>query len=87
MLAAGLIVGAIGAHLTKLGIVVQDDGGLLFTLALVDLVGALIIIFLRRRQLPVMCRNSIGGNHTGCQHFEDAPPYDLRSSLEVKWHL
>jgi hypothetical protein len=34
--------------------VVQDDGGLLFMLALVVLVGALIITFLRRRQLPVI---------------------------------
>ena len=30
LLAAGVMVGAIGSHLTKLGIVVQDDGGLLF---------------------------------------------------------
>jgi putative oxidoreductase len=34
-LALGVISGAIFFHLTKLGIVVQDDGGLLFVLALV----------------------------------------------------
>ena len=54
VLSIGSILGAISAHLTRLGIVVQDDGGLLFTLALVDLVGALIVIVLRRRQLPVI---------------------------------
>jgi hypothetical protein len=54
VLSVGLILGAIAAHLTTLGIVVQDDGGLLFMLALVVLVGALIIAFLRRRQLPVI---------------------------------
>jgi putative oxidoreductase len=54
VLAAGVILGAIGAHLTKLGIVVQDDGGLLFILAVVVLVGSLTIAFLRRRQLPVI---------------------------------
>jgi len=54
VLAAGVMVGAIGAHLTKLGIVVQDDGGLLFALAVIVLVGASIITFLRRRQLPVI---------------------------------
>jgi phosphate/sulfate permease len=34
LLALGTMVGAIGAHLTTLGIVVQDDGGLLFAMAL-----------------------------------------------------
>jgi len=33
ILAAGVISGAIFSHLTKLGIVVKDDGGLLFALA------------------------------------------------------
>ena len=54
VLSVGSILGAISAHLTRLGIVVQDDGGLLFSLALVVLVGALIVTFLRRRQLPVI---------------------------------
>ena len=34
VLALGLMVGAIGMHLTILGIEVKDDGGYLFTLAL-----------------------------------------------------
>ena len=35
LLAAGVMVGAIGSHLTKLGLVVQNDGGLLFALAVI----------------------------------------------------
>jgi uncharacterized membrane protein YphA (DoxX/SURF4 family) len=37
VLACGLMVGAILSHFTKLGIVVQNDGGLLFGLAIVTL--------------------------------------------------
>jgi putative oxidoreductase len=41
VLAMGLMAGAIGSHLTRLGIDVQGDGGLLFALAcLVFLCGA-----------------------------------------------
>ena len=52
LVALGVIVGAIGAHLTRLGIEVQGDGGLLFGLALVVLIGSLTVLWLRRRQLP-----------------------------------
>ena len=52
MLAAGVISGAIFSHLTKLGIVVQDDGGLLFILALVVFVGSVAILVIRHREIP-----------------------------------
>lgn len=52
LLSVGVITGAIGAHLTKLGIVVQNDGGLLFALALIVFFGSLGILFIRRRQIP-----------------------------------
>lgn len=51
ILAAGLMVGAIGSHLTKLGIVIKDDGGLLFGLGVVTLFAALVVVAIRRRQL------------------------------------
>jgi len=54
LLALGVILGALGAHLTRLGIEVQGDGGLLFGLALVVLVGSLTVLWLRRRELPVV---------------------------------
>jgi uncharacterized membrane protein YphA (DoxX/SURF4 family) len=52
LLAAGVMLGAVGSHLTKLGIVVKDDGGLLFALAWVVLVCALMTTYLHRRQIP-----------------------------------
>ena len=52
VVAAGVMLGAIGSHLTKLGIVVKDDGGLLFTLAIIVFAAALVTLFIHRRQLP-----------------------------------
>ena len=54
LLAAGVMVGAIGSHLTKLGIVVQDDGGLLFTLAVTVFICAIVTAILHRRQIPLI---------------------------------
>ncbi|MGH9940851.1 MAG: DoxX family protein [Pyrinomonadaceae bacterium] len=54
LLALGTISGAILSHLTKLGIVVKDDGGLLFILALATFVGSAIILYLRRGEIPVV---------------------------------
>ena len=54
LLSVGVITGAIGAHLTKLGIVVMDDGGLLFGLAVAVFIGSLTILVLSRRQLPIV---------------------------------
>ena len=54
VLALGVISGAIVSHLTKLGIVVKDDGGLLFALAIVVFVAAATVLVIRRTQLPVI---------------------------------
>jgi uncharacterized membrane protein YphA (DoxX/SURF4 family) len=54
LLAAGVMLGAIGSHLTKLGIVVKDDGGLLFGLAVIVFVAALVALFIHRRQIPLV---------------------------------
>ena len=51
-IAAGVMIGAIGSHLTKLGIVVKNDGGLLFALALAVFISALVTLFIHRRQIP-----------------------------------
>ena len=53
-IAAGVMIGAIGSHLIKLGIVVKNDGGLLFTLALIVFVCALATLFIHRRQIPLL---------------------------------
>jgi putative oxidoreductase len=54
VLAVGLMAGAIMAHLTRLGIDVQGDHGLLFKLALTVLISAAIVVVLRRKQLPIV---------------------------------
>jgi uncharacterized membrane protein YphA (DoxX/SURF4 family) len=51
LLAIGTISGAIFFHLTKLGIVVQNDGGQLFILACVVFICCAILLILFRKQL------------------------------------
>ena len=53
------------SHLTKLGIVVRDDGGLLFILALLVFTCSAIILALRRRQIPVL--GAYFGANQACQ--------------------
>lgn len=47
----GIILGAIFSHLTILGIIVQDDNGLLFFLALVIFFFSSTILFLQKEEL------------------------------------
>ena len=54
LLALGVISGALVSHLTVLGIVVKDDGGLLFGLAITVFVTSAVTAFLHRRQIPVV---------------------------------
>jgi len=54
LVALGVILGALGAHLGPLGIEVQGDGGLLFVLACVVFAGSLLVLWLRRRELPLV---------------------------------
>ena len=56
LLALGVMAGAIVSHLTVLGIVVQDDGGLLFGLALTVAACSLVTLFLHRHQIPVISK-------------------------------
>ncbi len=54
LITMGVLAGAILSHLTKLGIEVQGDGGLLFGLALTCFVGGAVITWLHRRELPLI---------------------------------
>jgi uncharacterized membrane protein YphA (DoxX/SURF4 family) len=56
LLALAVIAGAIASHLTRLGIVVQDDGGLLFALALVVFAGSATVLALRRDEVFFFAR-------------------------------
>lgn len=53
-IALGTISGAIMSHLTMLGIVVKDDGGLLFALAVAVFVLSAVVLLIHRRELPVL---------------------------------
>ena len=53
ILTLGLMSGAIMSHLTILGVEVMDDRGLLFSLALAAFTGSLMVLVLRRSQVPL----------------------------------
>ena len=55
-MAMGVMSGAIVSHLTRLGIVVKDDGGLLFGLALTVFVASAVVLVMRKAQLPIVGR-------------------------------
>jgi putative oxidoreductase len=53
-LALAVMAGAIGSHVTLLGIEVQGDGGLLFALAVIVFVASAAILVLRRTDIPIV---------------------------------
>jgi len=53
-LALGVIAGAIISHLTRLGIVVLDDGGTLFALAVIVFLASATLLWMRRREIPLL---------------------------------
>jgi hypothetical protein len=54
VISLGVISGAILSHLTELGIVVQDDGGTLFILAVTIFVLSLVTLIIHRKELPIV---------------------------------
>ena len=57
ILTIGVMAGASVCHLFILGIEVKGDGGLLFGLALAAFAGSLVVLVLRRTQIPVVGRH------------------------------
>ena len=55
-LSFGTMLGAIGGHLTKLGIEVQGDGGLLFGLASFVFVSSAFFLFTRRSEVLILAQ-------------------------------
>lgn len=53
-LAFGVMGGAIFFHLTKLGIEVKGDGGLLFALAIVTALASAAVLMMHRKELPLL---------------------------------
>ena len=56
LLTIGIMSGAVFSHLTKLGIVVQEDGGYLFGLCLTVLLCASICLYLERANLMLILK-------------------------------
>jgi putative oxidoreductase len=54
LLSIAVISGALVSHLTVLGVEVMGDGGLLFGLAVIVLLGSAAILWLRRRELVAL---------------------------------
>lgn len=57
LLALGMMAGAIGSHLTVLGIEVQGDRGLLFGLAITVFVTSGVNLYLHRAEIPLLGRS------------------------------
>ncbi len=57
ILTLGLISGAILAHLTQLGIEINEDGGTLFYMALVIFILSFIILLKTRKNIPFIGKN------------------------------
>lgn len=56
-IALGLMAGAIGMHLTVLGIEVQDDGGLLFFYALLVAACAMVVLWFNKETINARMKN------------------------------
>jgi uncharacterized membrane protein YphA (DoxX/SURF4 family) len=56
LLALGTMVGAVFSHIFVLGIVVKDDGGTLFTLAIITLLCSLILVYNQKSKIPDLLR-------------------------------
>ena len=54
LLTLGLIGGAIMLHLTQLGIEVNNDGGMLFITAVVTFILAAIVLFIYKKDIPII---------------------------------
>ena len=54
ILGLGIMAGAIFSHLTQLGVVVQNDGGTLFTLAVITFIFCGVLVWINRHQIPIL---------------------------------
>jgi hypothetical protein len=54
LIAMGVMAGAIGSHLTILGIDILGDGGQLFAYAVIVFVCCAFVAFIRRKEIPVI---------------------------------
>ena len=58
LLAIGLMAGALFFHLTKLGIEVKGDGGLLFIYALIVFISSSVLLWIYKQQILSLLKRS-----------------------------
>ena len=68
LLSLGVMSGAIVSHLTRLGIVVKNDGGLLFGLAIGVFICSAAVLALRRRELLIFLLTPLHRGECQCSH-------------------
>ena len=66
LLSLGVISGAIVSHLTRLGLVVRNDGGLLFALAVTVFVCSALVLAIRRRELVSLLLTPLHSGECQC---------------------
>lgn len=59
LLAFGTMIGAIFSHIFVLGIVVKDDGGTLFTLAIITAICCMILVYNQKNKIPDLLKLKI----------------------------
>lgn len=59
ILGIGIMGGAIFSHVTKLGIVVMDDGGYLFILCMLVLTGCLVCLYIEKNKLYTLIKRGL----------------------------
>jgi uncharacterized membrane protein YphA (DoxX/SURF4 family) len=59
LLAFGTMVGAIFSHIFVFGIVVKDDGGTLFTLAIITAICCMILVYNQKNKIPDLLKLKI----------------------------
>lgn len=59
LIGGGTMLGAVFSHLFVLGIVVKNDGGELFTLAIITLLCCMVLIFQNKSRIPDLLRLKI----------------------------
>jgi hypothetical protein len=66
LLSLAVISGALVSHFTKLGLVIRDDGGLLFALAITVFLGSGFILMFRRRELATLLLTPLHSGECKC---------------------
>ncbi|MDI1256557.1 MAG: DoxX family protein [Flavobacterium sp.] len=59
LLSCGVMIGAIFSHIFVIGTIVKNDGGLLFSLALITFICSTILVFQNKEKIPDLIKFKI----------------------------